>query len=144
MEKTTLIARLMGPTWGPSGTDRAQVGPMLAPWTLLSGNTLQSYYLVSAIWNNSKTVSPVTIFVKTFHPMWAQHLDLVFKCLDRSEMSHSHWDHYKHYFRAYGISWEFILMENWNGSRVEFLNNMFKHYFKAFYTAGNIIWASIQ
>ena len=33
----TLIARLMGPTWGPSGADRTQVGPMLAPWTLLSG-----------------------------------------------------------------------------------------------------------
>ena len=32
-----LIARLMGPTWGPSGADRTQVGPMLAPWTLLSG-----------------------------------------------------------------------------------------------------------
>ena len=31
------IARLMGPTWGPSGGDRTQVGPMLAPWTLLSG-----------------------------------------------------------------------------------------------------------
>ena len=32
-----LITRFMGPTWGPSGTDRTQVGPMLAPWTLLSG-----------------------------------------------------------------------------------------------------------
>ena len=29
-----LIARFMGPTWGPSGADRTQVGPMLAPWTL--------------------------------------------------------------------------------------------------------------
>ena len=28
----------MGPTWGPSGAYRTQVGPMLAPWTLLSGN----------------------------------------------------------------------------------------------------------
>ena len=27
----------MGPTWGPSGADRTQVGPMLAQWTLLSG-----------------------------------------------------------------------------------------------------------
>ena len=27
----------MWPTWGPSGADRTQVGPMLAPWTLLSG-----------------------------------------------------------------------------------------------------------
>ena len=35
--KSTLIASFMGPTWGPSGADRTQVGPMLAPWTLLSG-----------------------------------------------------------------------------------------------------------
>ena len=27
----------MGPTWGPSGAYRTQVGPMLAPWTLPSG-----------------------------------------------------------------------------------------------------------
>ena len=27
----------MGSTWVPSGADRTQVGPMLAPWTLLSG-----------------------------------------------------------------------------------------------------------
>ena len=36
----TKIARFMGPTWGPSGADRTQVGPMLAPWTLLSGYIL--------------------------------------------------------------------------------------------------------
>ena len=35
--KVSLIARFMGPTWGPSGADRTQVGPMLAPSTLLSG-----------------------------------------------------------------------------------------------------------
>ena len=34
---TSLIARFMGPTWGPSGADRTQVGPMLDTWTLLSG-----------------------------------------------------------------------------------------------------------
>ena len=32
----TLITRFMGPTWGPSVTGRTQLGPMLAPWTLLS------------------------------------------------------------------------------------------------------------
>ena len=32
------IARSMGPTWGPSGADGTQVGPMLAPRTLLSGS----------------------------------------------------------------------------------------------------------
>ena len=31
-----LITRFMGPIWGPPGADRTQVGPMLAPWTLLS------------------------------------------------------------------------------------------------------------
>ena len=36
----------MGPTWGPSGADRTQVGPMLAPWTLLSG---MSNYVVSTV-----------------------------------------------------------------------------------------------
>ena len=35
--ETSLIARFMGPTWGPPGVDRTQVGPVLAPWTLLSG-----------------------------------------------------------------------------------------------------------
>ena len=33
-----LIVKFMGPTWGPSGSARTQVGPMSAPWTLLSGN----------------------------------------------------------------------------------------------------------
>ena len=37
MRKVTLIARFMGSTWGPYGADRTQVGPMLAPWTLLFG-----------------------------------------------------------------------------------------------------------
>ena len=32
-----LIAIFMGPTWGPPGAARTQVGPMLATWTLLSG-----------------------------------------------------------------------------------------------------------
>ena len=36
------IARFMGPTWSPSGADRTQVGPMLAPWTLLSGITMKA------------------------------------------------------------------------------------------------------
>ena len=31
------IARFMGPTWGPPGSCRPQLGPILAPWALLSG-----------------------------------------------------------------------------------------------------------
>ena len=34
---TSQIAKFMGPTWGPPGSCRPQMGPMLAPWTLLSG-----------------------------------------------------------------------------------------------------------
>ena len=32
-QNPTLIARFMGPKWGPSGTGRTQMGPILAPWT---------------------------------------------------------------------------------------------------------------
>ena len=37
IDKSTQIAKFMGPTWGPPGSCRPQMGPMLAPWTLLSG-----------------------------------------------------------------------------------------------------------
>ena len=34
---TTQIAKFMGRTWGPPGSCRRQMRPMLAPWTLISG-----------------------------------------------------------------------------------------------------------
>ena len=37
IEKTSQITKFMGPTWGPPGSCRPQMGPMLAPWPLLSG-----------------------------------------------------------------------------------------------------------
>ena len=43
VENCTLIAWIMGPTWGPSGADRTQVGPILAPWTLLSGVIIRKW-----------------------------------------------------------------------------------------------------
>ena len=58
----TLIARFMGTTWGPPGDDRTQVGPMLAPWTLLSGNTLCCSVCSSADWLHFTTA--------TIHPHW--------------------------------------------------------------------------
>ena len=33
--RMTHIEKFVGPKWDPSGADRTQVGPMLAPWTLL-------------------------------------------------------------------------------------------------------------
>ena len=38
------IAKFMGPTWGPPGSCRPQIGPMLAPWTLLSGMCISPCY----------------------------------------------------------------------------------------------------
>ena len=35
--KTSQITKFMGPTWAPPGSCRPQMGPMLAPWTWLSG-----------------------------------------------------------------------------------------------------------
>ena len=45
LKGVSLIAKFMGTTWGPSGTNRTQVGPMLAPWTLLSGLQLLKVWL---------------------------------------------------------------------------------------------------
>ena len=45
----TQIAKFMGPTWGPSGSCWPQVGPTLAPWTLLSVYALSTAVSLSAI-----------------------------------------------------------------------------------------------
>ena len=37
IRKHSQIAKFMGQTWGPPGSCRPQMGPMLVPWTLLSG-----------------------------------------------------------------------------------------------------------
>ena len=38
--KVPQIAKFMGPTWGPPGSCRPEMGPVLAPWALLSGAVL--------------------------------------------------------------------------------------------------------
>ena len=47
--KPSQIAKFMGPTWGPPGSCRPQMGPMLAPWTLLSGMVTQNGIKLSTI-----------------------------------------------------------------------------------------------
>ena len=49
MLKTPLTARLIWPTWGPSGADRTQVGPCCLHEILLSG--LISIHIYSPVWN---------------------------------------------------------------------------------------------
>ena len=54
---TSQITKFMGPTWGPTGSCRPQMGPMLAPWTLLSGLAP----LLSTLPSNFKMFEPQTI-----------------------------------------------------------------------------------
>ena len=62
-----LIARFMGPTWDPSGADRTQVGPMLAPWTWLSGYSswhkplVNSFIILMIVWHNRRKFGMVQI-----------------------------------------------------------------------------------
>ena len=42
----TLTAKFIGPTWGQIGSCRPQLGPMLFPWTLLSGYTCTTVWSV--------------------------------------------------------------------------------------------------
>ena len=54
---TPQIMRFMGPTWGPPGSCRPQMGPMLAPWTLLSG-TLLCQLMFTFIWCQWNSPTP--------------------------------------------------------------------------------------
>ena len=59
---TTLIARFMGPTWGPSGAGRPQEGPILAPWTLLSGYMTVMSHECNGVSNHRKLDSFSSIY----------------------------------------------------------------------------------
>ena len=59
---TSLMARFLEPTWGPSGADRTQVGPMLASSTLLSRTILET-----AIQWTIKNIGQIS------HSQWTPH-----------------------------------------------------------------------
>ena len=44
--QATQITKFMGPTWGPPGSCRPQMGPILDPWTLLSGDLFSRISLI--------------------------------------------------------------------------------------------------
>ena len=48
-EEHTQIARFMGPTWGTPGSCRPQMGPILAPWTLLSGYAHLKWVIIAPV-----------------------------------------------------------------------------------------------
>ena len=70
-------ARFMGPAWGPSGADRTQVGPMLAPWTLLTGTSLNVTNIGSHLHTSFSS------FLDTSVSLWNRNSVLICCCRDK-------------------------------------------------------------
>ena len=66
------IARFMGPTWATSGADRTQVGPMLAPWTLLSGRSWLVAWQHQSISLAEPMLTPHESVPVTTYEIWGQ------------------------------------------------------------------------
>ena len=66
---TYLIARFMRPTWGPSGADKTQVGPMLALWTWLSGIYF-FYYLFNNFLSTNRQLTLLYRYSAPFYYAW--------------------------------------------------------------------------
>ena len=64
-------AKFMGPTWGPSGSCRPQVGPMLARWTLLSRSAFLHFLggdlLVTSGFSSQKYINVENISISWHH-----------------------------------------------------------------------------
>ena len=73
-----LIARFMGPTWGPSGADRTQVGPMLAPWNLLSG-----YFGLEGYLSTKCPLIGLNLSVVSRHLVWSRWNDPLYAKNDK-------------------------------------------------------------
>ena len=72
---TTQIAKFMGPTWGPAGSCRSQMGPMLAPWTLLSVSDLLEH--MAFVETEETPISPVKNIVYIYMNKSEQMCDIV-------------------------------------------------------------------
>ena len=70
------IVKFMGPTWGPPGSCWSQMGPKLAPWTLLSGWALflQSTHGRHTIaYSSAQDIGPLVRYIYcicTCHFVW--------------------------------------------------------------------------
>ena len=62
----------MGPTWGPPGSCRPQIGPMLASWTLLSGETCPVWYFTGCSVYRYKRINSKTFrwIRHTYNKIW--------------------------------------------------------------------------
>ena len=79
---STQIAKYMGPTWGPPGSFRPQMGPMLAPWTLLSGEALRKSYPMMTSSNGNIFRVTGHLFGEFTGPRWIPHTKPVTRSFD--------------------------------------------------------------
>ena len=63
----TQMAKFIGPTWGPPGSCQPQMGPIMAPWTLLSGYIFTWYDGIDEIDSHGVTVNALAHAVSTIH-----------------------------------------------------------------------------
>ena len=98
----TLTATFVGPTWGPAGADRTQVGSMLAPWTLLS---LYVYVFVSVNFVPRLHICPSI--------KWIIYQPLNKICSMKSTILY-HSRHVFHRFQKTLHRWHSMMKERWN------------------------------
>ena len=105
--RLTLIARLVGPTWGPSGADRTQVGPMLAPWTLLSGE-LWCVFCVLIFYLCSTPLQQYVFIWEWAHLQHEFHTEIDLNCCWRFKVMCSNMAHWK-ILKAHVEIWHFCI-----------------------------------
>ena len=66
----TQIAKFMGPTWGPTGSSRPQIDPMLAPWTWLSEYISIPESAIQRRSNGLSNLKPQRFMVLTLVTTW--------------------------------------------------------------------------
>ena len=103
------IARFMGPTWGPPGSCRPQMSPMLAHWTLLSGSfpsrfPCNNFHKTSHYKFVIRLEDKHCSWFKKNHKLWSQHVISAYHrgchfCMymywfqsDVTPTQNSHWD----------------------------------------------------
>ena len=92
---TAQIAKFTGPTWGPPGSCRPQMGPMLAPWTLLSRSTTVGV---------SRGDKPCQMIGRFYS--WATRRDVMTSSRERLRNSGLPW--WRHQMETFSRYWPFV------------------------------------
>ena len=108
--------------WGPSGADRTQVGPMLAPWTLLSGTVptdikaLNDVRAVGTVQHGDRCSFPTFLAFQWFHTTFMNQMTSF-------KLAHEIWgEHYPSYIpypqnlstHRIDFQWNAVFNSIWN------------------------------